>query len=96
MKTVHNVPLPNEIKQQQQQQNHQLQAQQPQQVILQTQGAQPQHVTVLQAHPGDTLQPGQSLPIVHTVNSPQVSNISTATPQTVTLTVTPTVSVGNQ
>jgi len=97
MKTVHNVPLPNEIKQQQQQQQqHQLQAQQPQQVLIQTQGAQPQHVTVLQAHPGDTLQPGQSLPIVHAVNPPQATNISTSTPQTVTVTVTPTVSVANQ
>ena len=52
-------------------------------------------MTVLQAHPGDTLQPGQSLPIVHTVN-PSQPNISTATPQTVTVTVTPTVSMANQ
>jgi hypothetical protein len=88
MKTVHNVPLPGEVKQQQQQQQQQhLQNQHPQQVLIQTQGAQPQHVTVLQAHPGDTLQPGQSLPIVHTVNQP---NITTASPQTVTVTVTPT------
>ena len=93
MKTVHNIPLPNEIKQQQQQQ-HQLQAHQPQQVVIQAQGAQPQHVTVLQAHPGDQLQPGQSLPIVHTVNPQQTTNI--ATPQTVTVTVTPTVSGANQ
>lgn len=91
MKTVHNVPLPGEMKQQQQQQN-QVQLQ-PQHVLIQgVQGAQPQHVTVLQAHPGDQLQPGQSLPIVTTVN-PQAT---TGTPQTVTVTVTPTVSVANQ
>jgi len=89
MKTVHNVPLPGEIKQQQQ---NQVQLQQPQHVLIQAQGAQPQHVTVLQAHPGDQLQPGQSLPIVTTVN-PQAT---TGTPQTVTVTVTPTVAVANQ